>query len=243
MFRPSFLLISVLAGVAHAKTDWSLITPDPDINTTMVVYTILAIVVTVVQFLHCLAAVCGMEAGFGRRTFVVLLPGLVSLLALYILRAHLLIHYNHSHLSRAIYAMLYFSEQLSNILIATSTMVILCAAERDWYQNATLLGVRKAVGLLFVIAWLALVVAQTIMYHPPSDVDHNAILSIALYQDNLTHVIIGFYNIVTLDITLSSFFLWIHTRNPKGADPEAGPDYVRPPPPLKSKEMLIPGFV
>ncbi|KAJ7131244.1 hypothetical protein C8R44DRAFT_56252 [Mycena epipterygia] len=226
MFRPSFLLLAILAilaGVTHAKTNWSILTPDPDLNTTMVVYTVLAIVVTIVQFLHCLAAVWGKDDGLGQRTFVVLLPGLVSLLALYILRAYFLTHYNHdTHLSRAIYAMLYFTEQLSNILIAASTMVLLYYAERDWYQNATILLVRKGLGLLFVIAWLALVVAQTIIYGQPSDVDHDALLTIALYQGRLTHAIIGLYNLVTLDIAISSFVLWIHAR--KLLDPKAGPD-------------------
>ncbi|KAJ7131283.1 hypothetical protein C8R44DRAFT_56408 [Mycena epipterygia] len=214
MFRPSFLLVAILAilaGVAHAETDWSILTPDSDLNTTMVVCTVLAIVVTIVQFLHCLAAVWGKEAGLSQQTFVVLLPGFVSLLALYILRAYFLTHYTHdTHLSRAIYAMLYFTEQLSNILIAASTMVLLYYTERDWYQNSTILRVRKGLGLLFVVAWLALVVAQTIIYRKPSDVDHTALLTIALYQDRLTHAIIGFYNLVTLDIAISSFVLWLH---------------------------------
>ncbi|KAJ6569304.1 hypothetical protein B0H19DRAFT_1256948 [Mycena capillaripes] len=224
MSRPSFLLILALAGVTHANTDWSIITPDPDLNTTMVVYTVLAIVVTIVQLVHCFAAVLGMEAGSGQRTFIVLFPGLISLLALYILRAYFLTHYNRDHLSRAIYAMLYFTEQLSNILIAASTMVLLCWAEIEWYQNITILGVRKALGLLFVVAWLALVVAETIMYRQPSDVDHNALLTIALYQDKCTHAIIAFYNLVTLDIAVSSFVLWIHARSLKRADPESEPD-------------------
>ncbi|KAJ7264768.1 hypothetical protein C8J57DRAFT_407389 [Mycena rebaudengoi] len=227
MFRPSFLpmaILAILAGVTHAKTDWSILkTPDSGLNAAMVVYTILAIVVTIVQFLHCLAAVWKKEAGLGQRTFDVLLPGLVSLLALYILRAYFLTHYNHdTHLPRAIYAMLYFTEQLSNILIAASTIVLLYCAERDWYQNTTILRVRKGLALLFVVAWLALVVAQTIVYGQPSDVDHNALLTIAVYQNRLTHAIIGFYNLITLDIAISSFVLWIHAR--KRPDPEAGPD-------------------
>ncbi|KAF7336368.1 hypothetical protein MVEN_02185300 [Mycena venus] len=191
----------------------------------MVIFTVLAIVVTVVQFLHCFTAVVGMEAGLGKRPFVVLFPGLVSLLALYILRAYILTHYNNSssHLSRAIYAMLYFTEQFSNILIAASTMIFLYRTERDWYQNTVILAVRKGLGLLFLAAWLALVVAQTITYRLPSDVDHNALLTIALYQDKLTHAIIGFYNLVTLDIAVSSFVLWIHAR--KYWEPESEKDH------------------
>ncbi|KAJ6556057.1 hypothetical protein B0H19DRAFT_1151860 [Mycena capillaripes] len=74
-----------------------------------------------------------------------------------------------------------------------------------------------------VVAWLALVVAQTILYRPPSDVDHNALLTIALYQDKLTHAIIGFYNLVTLEIAVSSFVLWIYAR--KHREPESEKDH------------------
>ncbi|KAJ7264764.1 hypothetical protein C8J57DRAFT_1623696 [Mycena rebaudengoi] len=249
MFRPSFMLIAILAilaGATHAETDWSVLkAPDSDLNTTVVVYTVLAIIVTIVQFLHCLAAVWKKEAGLGQRTFDVLLPGLASLLALYILRAYFLTHHNH-HISRAIYAMLYFTEQFSSILIAASTMVLLYCAERDWYQNTTILRVRKGLALLFVVAWLALVVAQTIIYRQSSDIDHNAVftLTIALYRNRLTDAIIGFYNLVTLDIALSSFVLWIHARI--RADPEAGPDrrikfllFITPLLALRSLALLI----
>ncbi|KAJ7224724.1 hypothetical protein B0H12DRAFT_1077968 [Mycena haematopus] len=219
-----FAVLASVAGVAHAKTDWSTITPDSIPNTTMVIFTVLATVVTIVQFLHCFAVVVGMEAGLGKRTFTVLFPGLVSLLALYILRAYFLTHYNHSpsHLSRAIYAMLYFTEQFSNILIAASAMAFLYSHERDWYEYTVLLAVRNGLRFLFLVAWLALVVANTIVYRPPSDVDHNALLTIALYQDTLTHAIIGFYNLITLDIAVSSFVLWIHAR--KYREPESDKD-------------------
>ncbi|KAF7339114.1 hypothetical protein MVEN_01988100 [Mycena venus] len=119
--------------------------------------------------------------------------------------------------------MLYFTEQFSNILIATSTMVFLYWTERNWYKNTMILAVRNALGLLMVVAWLALVVAQTILYRPPSDVDHNGLLTIALYQDQLTHAIIGFYNLVTLDIAVSSFVVWIYAR--KYREPESEKDH------------------
>ncbi|KAJ7915405.1 hypothetical protein B0H13DRAFT_2324354 [Mycena leptocephala] len=194
----SLFLLAILAnapGITHAKTDWPTITPDSDLNTTMVVYTVLATVVTIVQFLHCFAAVVGMEAGLGKRTFTVLFPGLMSLLALYILRSYFLTHYNNSpaHLSRAIYAMLYFTEQFSNILIATSTMALLYWTERDWYKNKIILATRK---------------------------DHNALLTIDLYQHKLTHAIIGFYNVVTIDISISSFVLWIYGRKYRESEAE-----------------------
>ncbi|KAJ7206880.1 hypothetical protein GGX14DRAFT_567972 [Mycena pura] len=227
MFRPFVLVIlASVAGITNAnlKTEWYMITPDPDLDTTMMVYTVLAIVVTIVQFLHCLAVVVHMEAEPGKHTFAVLFAGLVSLLALYTLRAYFLTHYNTAtHLSRPIYAMLYFTEQFSNIMITFSTMILLRWAEGDWYKNAIILRVRKGLGLLLVVAWLALVVAQTIMYRPPTDVDHNALLTVALYQDRLTDAIIAFYNLVTLDIAISSFVLWIHVR--KLPEPDSGPDH------------------
>ncbi|KAJ7021383.1 hypothetical protein C8F04DRAFT_1241413 [Mycena alexandri] len=222
MLSSTLFLLTVFTGVAHAKTDWSIITPDSDLNTSMVIYTILAVAVTVVQSIHGLAAVGKMEAGLGRRTFVFLLPGLVSLLALYILRTYFLIHYNSTHFPRAFYAMLYFTEQFSNILIAVSTMILLYCTERDWYQNTVILRARKGLGFLIILGWLGLVVAQAALYRQPSDVDHNPLLTIALYQDELTHAIIGFYNFVTLDIALSAFILWIHAR--RRPDPEAGAD-------------------
>jgi hypothetical protein len=194
-----------------------------------VVYTVLAIVVTIVQFLHCFTAVVRMEPGLGKQTFAVLFSGLVSLLALYILRAYFLTHYNNyrSHSSRPIYAMLYFTEQFADILITTSTMVLLYWTERDWYKNTIILAVRKGRGSLVVVAWLALVVAQMILSRPSSDVDHNALLTIAFYQDNLklTLAIIAFYNLLTLDIAVSSFVLWMYAR--KYREPESENDRVR----------------
>ncbi|KAJ7851449.1 hypothetical protein B0H13DRAFT_2674177 [Mycena leptocephala] len=228
MFGPSLFLVTILAsltGVTHAKTDWSTVTPIPYVNMTMMIFTVLAIVVTIVQSLHCIAAASGVDVGRGKRLFVVLLPGLVSLLALYILRAYFLTHYHPTtHLSRALYAMLYFTEQFSNIMIAASTMALLHYTERDWYEITIGLRIRTALRTLLVVAWLALVIAQTVIYRPPSDVDHNALLTIALYQDRLTHAIIGVYNFITLDIAISSFVLWIHVRKRESPDPESGPD-------------------
>ncbi|KAJ7599511.1 hypothetical protein C8J56DRAFT_1094409 [Mycena floridula] len=225
MFSLSFflmLLLATLTGFTHAETDWSLITPDSGINTTIVIYTILAILATVVQFLHCCAAMGGtMEAGLGKWSFILLFPGLLSLLALYILRAYFLTHYHSTvHFSRAVYAMLYFTEQFSNIMIAASTMVLLYCAEREWYENVVIFCVRKGFGAISIVAWMTLVVAQTILYHQPANEDHNALLTTALYQDHLTHAIMGFYNLVTLDIAISSFVLWIRVNKLRAAETE-----------------------
>ncbi|KAJ7573301.1 hypothetical protein C8J56DRAFT_1034024 [Mycena floridula] len=215
-------LLATLTGFTQAKTDWSLITPDPDFNTTMVIYTILAILVTIVQFLHCCAVIGEtIEGGLGTRTFVLLFPGLLSLLALYILRAYFLTHYHSTtHLSRAVYAMLYFTEQFSNIMIAASTMILLHCAEREWYENVIIFCIRKGFATILIVAWMTLVVAQTILYRQPADAVHNALLTIALYQGRLTHAIIGFYNLVTLDITISSFVLWIRVNKLRAAETE-----------------------
>ncbi|KAJ7264759.1 hypothetical protein C8J57DRAFT_1512111 [Mycena rebaudengoi] len=57
-----------LNGATHAETDWSVLkAPDSDLNTTVVVSTVLAIVVTIVQFLHCLAAAWKKETGLGEQ--------------------------------------------------------------------------------------------------------------------------------------------------------------------------------
>ncbi|KAJ7476478.1 hypothetical protein FB451DRAFT_1460567 [Mycena latifolia] len=230
MFGPSFFLVTILAslaGVTHAKTDWSMVTPIPYLTMTMMIFTVLAIVVTTVQSFHCIAAARGVDVGCGKRLFVILLPGLVFLLALYILRAYFLTHYHPTtHSSRALYAMLYFTEQFSNIMIAASTMALLHYIERDWYEITISLRIRTTLRTLLVAAWLALVIAQTVMYRPPSDVDHNALLTIALHQDRLAHAIIGVYNFVSLDIAISSFMLWIHVRKreSQSPDPESGPE-------------------
>ncbi|KAJ7230769.1 hypothetical protein C8J57DRAFT_1386884 [Mycena rebaudengoi] len=236
MLGPSFFLVTMLAslaGVTHAKTDWSMVTPIPYLTMTMMIFTVLAIVVTIVQSFYCLAAVRGVDVGRGKRLFIVLLPGLVSLLALYILRAYFLTHYHPTthynpitHSSRALYAMLYFTEQFSNIMIAASTMALLHYTERDWYEITISLRIRTALRTLLVAVWLALVIAQTVMYRPPSDVDHNALLTIALYQNRLAHAIIGVHNFVSLDIAISSFVLWIHVRKSESQSPdlESGPD-------------------
>jgi hypothetical protein len=130
--------------------------------------------------------------------------------------------------------MLYFTEHFSNILIAASTMLLLYSTECDWYQNGIIHRVRNGLRLLSVVAWLALVVAETIKYHPPPDVAHNAIMTIALSQGRLTNPIIGFYNFVTLDIAISSDLLGMYAR--KHQDREADPDHVRPPPPQVLRE-------
>ncbi|KAJ7599445.1 hypothetical protein C8J56DRAFT_881884 [Mycena floridula] len=165
-------LLATLTGFTHAKTDWSLITPDSDYNAAMVIYTILAILVTIVQFLHCCAAVNGTM------------------------------------------------EQFSNIMIAASTMVLLYCAEREWYENVIILCVRKGFGAILILAWIILIVAQTILYHQPADEAYNSLLTIALYQDHLTHAIIGFYNLVTLDIAISSFVLLIRVNKLRAAETE-----------------------
>ncbi|KAJ7723231.1 hypothetical protein B0H16DRAFT_1888085 [Mycena metata] len=228
MFRPSLFLLatlSSLAGVSHAKTDWTMVTPFPDVNLAIMIFTVLAIVVTIVQCLHCISAASEVVVGRGKHLFVVLLPGLVSLLALYILRAYFLTHYHPTtHLSRAVYAMLYFTEQFATVTIAASTMALLHYTERDWYETTIGLQIRKGLRTLLIATWLALVIAQTVMYRPPSDVDHNALLTIALYQDRLTHAIIGIYNFFSLDIAISSLLLWIHVREREYKDPESGPE-------------------
>ncbi|KAJ7578110.1 hypothetical protein C8J56DRAFT_969032 [Mycena floridula] len=206
-------LLAALAGLTHAKTDWSLVTPDPHANTTVVIYTIIVIVVTIGQLLHCFAAmVRTVEGGLGRRYFVLLFPGLLSRLALYSLRIYFLTYYRSTtHSSRAVYAMLYFTEQFSNIMITVSAMVLLYRAEHKRYGNVTILRVRKGIEPILIVTWMTLVVAQTILYHQPADENHNAVLSLllALNQDHLrvTYAIIGFYNLITLDIAISSFVL------------------------------------
>ncbi|KAJ7257306.1 hypothetical protein C8J57DRAFT_1343017 [Mycena rebaudengoi] len=194
MLGPSFFLVTMLAslaGVTHAKTDWSMVTPIPYLTMTMMIFTVLAIVVTIVQSFYCLAAVRGVDVGRGKRLFIVLLPGLFS-----------------------------------NIMIAASTMALLHYTERDWYEITISLRIRTALRTLLVAVWLALVIAQTVMYRPPSDVDHNALLTIALYQNRLAHAVIGVYNFVSLDIAISSFVLWIHVRKSESQSPdlESGPD-------------------
>jgi hypothetical protein len=228
-------ILAILAGVTHAKTDWSTATPDSGLNTATVVYTIATIIFMLGLVQGCIEGLRGMHAELGPATFVVLLPGLVCLLALYSLRIYFLIRYSHDpNLSRAIYAMLYFTEHFSNILIAASTMLLLYSTECDWYQNGIIHRVRNGLRLLSVVAWLALVVAETIKYHPPPDVAHNAIMTIALSQGRLTNPIIGFYNFVTLDIAISSDLLGMYAR--KHQDREADPDHVRPPPPQVLRE-------
>ncbi|KAJ6588124.1 hypothetical protein B0H19DRAFT_198871 [Mycena capillaripes] len=67
MFRrsvpPSWRSLRSLRVILMPKTYRSILPPDPDLNTTMMVYTVLALVVTIVQFLPCFAVVAGMEAG------------------------------------------------------------------------------------------------------------------------------------------------------------------------------------
>ncbi|KAJ7021381.1 hypothetical protein C8F04DRAFT_1141225 [Mycena alexandri] len=212
---PSFFLLTLLSltGIAHAETDWSRIAPNSHVYTTLVMLTILAIILTALQFLHCLAALWAKDTQIRKQGLVILLPGLVSLLALYILRTYFLIHYNSTHFPRAFYTMLYFTEQFSTILVAVSTMVLLYYTEHDWYQDTiVILRVKQGIESLLVGAWLALVVAQTITYQQPSDVDHNPLLTVVLYQPKLTHIIIGLYTFISIDVALSSFMLWLHAR-------------------------------
>ncbi|KAJ7205613.1 hypothetical protein C8J57DRAFT_1405481 [Mycena rebaudengoi] len=216
MLGPSFFLESLMP-----KTDWSMVTPIPYLTMTMMIFTVLAIVVTIVQSFYCLAAVRGVDVGRGKGLFIVLLPGLVSLLALYILRAYFLTHYHPTTHYNPI-----THHPFSNIMIAASTMALLHYTERDWYEITISLRIRTALRTLLVAVWLALVIAQTVMYRPPSDVDHNALLTIALYQNRLAHAVIGVYNFVSLDIAISSFVLWIHVRKSESQSPdlESGPD-------------------
>lgn len=184
-----------------------------------------------------------LEPGQMRRIFIMLMPGLTFLLAFYVMLSCYFTNFptvnvitkSPPTLSRIFYAFLYFTENFANILLAISTMALLHFAERDWYQNRVIImWIRRAVGLMVIIGWLAMVVVYTTMYTPPQIVAKNALLTLLVYKPNLmiSHAIVGCFNFVSLDIAISSLVLRLHVNKAKGYGDVSGDrvsDSPRPP--------------
>lgn len=192
-----------------------------DHKITTIVYTILAVTVTLLQAMHCIKIVMRLEPGQDRRIFVSLIPGLACILGFYVMLACYLTNFPSATaittslptLSRIFYSFLYLNENLANILLTLSTLVILHYAEMDYYPNRVLLTyIRRAVTAIVVAAWLVMVGVQTTMYQPPKIIANNATLTLLVYKPNLmiSHAIVACFNLVTLDIGISSIMVWLH---------------------------------